>query len=208
LEPLYRCPDVALGAALERDILGSLTAQLRVWRPRFATRIRADVSAALRPLLIELEARAAGARGDAVFPTSEGLVRVAPGAIVDTPVVSSDGVIQMNEAGRARRLASAATMRSGTRDLEAEHRDAIRRAASRYDAAGAPINLTYTSLENVLRRVKATRLHATEDETAQFALAVLVVPYPNDIFSVWVYALLLTPLAASGAAREDGKSER
>ncbi len=196
--PIYRCPDVALGAALERDILGSLTAQLRVWRPRFATRIRADVSAALRPLLLELEARAAGSRGSAIFPVAEGLVRVAPGAVVDTPAVNADGTIQTNELARTRRLAAVAVATTGARDLEAEHRAAIRRAAARYEPAGAPINLTYTSLENVLRRVKATRLHATEDETAQFALAVLVVPYPNDLFSVWVYPVVLTPTQGKG----------
>ncbi len=36
-------------------------------------------------------------------------------------------------------------------------------------------------------------IHAIESETVQFVLCVLVYPYPNDIFSVWVYVMSLTP---------------
>ena len=200
--PFYRVPDISLCGALERDILGSLANQLRAWRPRFTTRIRNDVSSVLRPLLLELEARKCGYTSvDSVFPSSDGLVRVAPGAVVDSPTIDASGhIILPPHASRVRTLA-ARQLRSdgmGGRDLEAEHASAIKAASNRYTAHGFPLNMTFTSLENVLRRVKATRLHTLEEEIAQFAIAVLVVPYPNDIFSVWVYMISLMPLPASG----------
>jgi hypothetical protein len=216
--PIYRVPDVDMGGALERDLLGSLANQLRAWRPRYTTRIRNDVSAVLRPLLLELEARAAGARGDALFPTSDGLVRVAPGAVVDAPQVNLDGVgpawtagrdalpagyryIELpSAASRARALAEQGTVAGVARNLEAEHQRAIDGAAHGYVAHGFPLQMTFTSLENVLRRVKLTRVHAIEDEAAQFAVAALVVPYPNDIFAVWVYIVTLVRREVEPAA--------
>jgi coiled-coil and C2 domain-containing protein 2A len=87
-------------------------------------------------------------------------------------------------------------------DLEAEHAAAIKAVSSRYVAHGFPLNMTFTSLENVLRRVKATRLHSIEEEIAQFAIAVLVVPYPNDIFSVWIYMVSLMPVPVQGPASQ------
>ena len=200
--PFYRVPDVSLCGALERDILGSLANQLRAWRPRFTTRIRNDVSSVLRPLLLELEARKAGhTSADSVFPSSDGLVRVAPGAVIDTPTIDSDGQILLPPTASRARAMGARQLRGdgmGGRDLEAEHAAAIKTASSRYTAHGFPLNSTFTSLENVLRRVKATRLHTIEEEIAQFAIAVLVVPYPNDIFSVWVYIISLMPLPTTG----------
>ncbi len=41
--------------------------------------------------------------------------------------------------------------------------------------------------------VKATGVHRVEDDAVQFAVAVLAVPYPNDIFSVWTYVVALMP---------------
>ncbi len=36
-------------------------------------------------------------------------------------------------------------------------------------------------------------MHAVEHASVQFVVSTLVYPYPNDVFSVWVYILALVP---------------
>ena len=52
---------------------------------------------------------------------------------------------------------------------------------------GFPINTTFTSLENMWREIKATRVHAVNRSDVEFALAVHIEPYPCAVLSVWVY---------------------
>lgn len=200
---VYRVPDTKLASALESEVTGALTAALRAWRPRYVTRIRGDVSSALRPLLLELEARAAGVSGSAVLPASDGLLQVSPGGIVAPVSISSSGAVILPAPTRpgdrgamglpASALAAAA---AGARDLAAEHTIMLDRLASRYRPFGFPLQLSFTDIDAVLGAVKATGIHRVEDEAVQYALAVAVVPYPNDIFSVWVYAVALMPAQA------------
>jgi hypothetical protein len=185
-QPLYRAPDVGLAAGLEREISGALTAALRAWRPRYITRLRVDVAVALRPLLLELEARAAGAAGAAVLAAAEGLVRVSPGGAVEPVGVTDGGELLVRGGGGG-------GGGGGARDLTAEHTAVLAKVAARYTAYGAPLHCTFKQLQDVVEMVRATGLHRVEDEAAQFAVAVAVVPYPCDIFSVWVYALTLVP---------------
>jgi hypothetical protein len=56
-----------------------------------------------------------------------------------------------------------------------------------YDVLGFPLNTTFTSLERVFDLVFNTGFHKKDDAGLEFALAVRVFPYPNKIFSVWVY---------------------
>jgi len=202
--PLYRAPDVATAAGLEREISGALTAALRAWRPRFITRLRVDVAVALRPLLLELEARAAGSAGPAVLAAAEGLVSVAPGGLAELVGVGADGALLLpggggggggggSSGGGARAGASGAGAGGLPRDLAAEHTALLAKVAARYTAYGAPLHCTFKQLQDVVEMVRATGLHRVEDESAQFAVAVAVVPYPCDVFSVWVYALTLLP---------------
>ena len=48
--------------------------------------------------------------------------------------------------------------------------------------------------------LRTTGLHRVEDEGAQYALAVAVLPYASDVLSVWVYAATLLPALQHGAA--------
>jgi hypothetical protein len=64
---------------------------------------------------------------------------------------------------------------------------------SRYRAVGCPRNVAFTGLAQVLAALAATGLHEIEDESAQFAVGVAVVPFPNDVFSVWLYPVVLLP---------------
>ena len=190
----YRLPDTRLAAALEREISGALIASIRAWRPRYITRVRMDVSAALRPMLLELEARAAGSSGATVLPASEGLMQVVPGLGVGAVTVAPNGTITMPSAAALATRPGARMLTPGAaRDLAGEHAATLTRLASRYTAYGFPLHCTFTDLEAVIAAVKATGVHRIEDEAAPFAVACVVVPYANDVFSVWVYVIALLP---------------
>jgi hypothetical protein len=42
--------------------------------------------------------------------------------------------------------------------------------------------------------LRTTGIHRLEDEGVQYALAVAVLPYAADVFSVWIYAATLLPV--------------
>lgn len=56
---------------------------------------------------------------------------------------------------------------------------------------GFPINMAYTDMEAVTEAVKATGVHCNESENVEFAVAVYIHPYPNDVLSVWIYVASL-----------------
>ena len=56
---------------------------------------------------------------------------------------------------------------------------------------GFPIHMSYNSAEEILEKVKSTGIHFCEDERVEFARAVYIHPYPNEIISVWIYVATL-----------------
>ena len=52
---------------------------------------------------------------------------------------------------------------------------------------GFPLNKSFTEVKDIVELVKSTKVHDNYNKKAQFALAVLVVPYANNVCSVWVY---------------------
>ena len=60
--------------------------------------------------------------------------------------------------------------------------------------------LLLSSPAAVVELLRTTGLHRVEDEGAQYALAVAVLPYASDVLSVWVYAATLLPALQHGAA--------
>lgn len=58
---------------------------------------------------------------------------------------------------------------------------------------GFPINLAYSGEKAVIERVRATGIHAYENQNVEFAVAVHIHPYPNDILSVWIFIASLVP---------------
>jgi len=189
--PVYRAPDVRLAAVLESEIASNLTAQLRSWRSRFVTRIRGDLTAHLRSMLWELEARACGTDGMTSLLSSEGAVTVGggPGSY---GMRSSMGTIAGGAAPGAANAAGA------VRDLASDHQAALERLAARYKFQGFPLHATFTDMAAISTMVHATGIHRLDDGRAQYGLAVVVVPYPCGVFSVWVYVLALLPTGGYG----------
>jgi len=59
-----------------------------------------------------------------------------------------------------------------------------------------PINFPFTEIGDIVHRIKATGTHETSNPDAQFALAVAIFPYTNNVLSVWVYFAMLAPKTA------------
>ncbi|XP_050815260.1 protein CC2D2B [Gopherus flavomarginatus] len=60
-----------------------------------------------------------------------------------------------------------------------------------YWVTGYPIQMPYTDLPSVSEAVYQTGIHSSEIPNTEFALAVYIHPYPNNILSVWIYLVSL-----------------
>uniref|UniRef100_A0A2K6A2U9 Coiled-coil and C2 domain containing 2B n=1 Tax=Mandrillus leucophaeus TaxID=9568 RepID=A0A2K6A2U9_MANLE len=58
---------------------------------------------------------------------------------------------------------------------------------------GFPIQMPYTDVRSIIDAVYQTGIHSAEFPQTEFALAVYIHPYPNNILSVWVYLASLVP---------------
>lgn len=71
--------------------------------------------------------------------------------------------------------------------VDMTHLEALKETVATSQIFGFPLNMTFTEVDAVLRAVKNTDIHNMIAENVQYALAVLVVPYSNNVCSVWVY---------------------
>ncbi|PFX22562.1 Coiled-coil and C2 domain-containing protein 2A [Stylophora pistillata] len=56
-----------------------------------------------------------------------------------------------------------------------------------YKLSGFPINMSFTDMPPVSEAVFSTGVHSLEDPDVEFALAVHIHPYPQGVFSLWIY---------------------
>jgi len=56
-----------------------------------------------------------------------------------------------------------------------------------FQISGFPLHLPFSELRPVIEAVYSTGVHSVEASKVEFALAVYVHPYPNNVLSVWVY---------------------
>ncbi|GBG28149.1 Coiled-coil and C2 domain-containing protein 2A [Hondaea fermentalgiana] len=75
----------------------------------------------------------------------------------------------------------------GMSALVQEHLEGLRETMSNNSIFGFPLNMTFTEMDAILRAVRNSDIHNTTLDNTTFALAVLVVPYTNKVFSVWIY---------------------
>ncbi|KAG7277509.1 hypothetical protein CRUP_030671 [Coryphaenoides rupestris] len=76
---------------------------------------------------------------------------------------------------------------SGARDMAEEHRLELQSLLGDYRISGFPLHLPFSELRPVIEAVYSTGVHSVEASKVEFALAVYVHPYPNNVLSVWVY---------------------
>lgn len=76
-------------------------------------------------------------------------------------------------------------------DLDTAYTD-VKKLENVYRIRGFPLNFPYTDIDTAVEILFNTDVHSNEDTAAEFALAVYVHPFVNNIFSVWVYVASLT----------------
>lgn len=69
----------------------------------------------------------------------------------------------------------------------AEHLNEMEHQWGSYKVSGFPINLPFTELSNIVEFVYATGVHNNDASNIEFALAVYIHAYPNNVLSVWIY---------------------
>ncbi|KAM5271809.1 protein CC2D2B [Ctenodactylus gundi] len=80
----------------------------------------------------------------------------------------------------------------GTRSsVSPEGESEFERLLQFYWVTGFPIQMPYTDVQSVIDAVYQTGIHSSEFPQTEFALAVYIHPYPNNILSVWVYLVSL-----------------
>ncbi|XP_076840623.1 coiled-coil and C2 domain-containing protein 2A isoform X3 [Brachyhypopomus gauderio] len=80
---------------------------------------------------------------------------------------------------------------SGGREVAEEHRLELQSLLGDYRISGFPLHLPFSEIQPIVEAVHSTGVHKVEAPSVEFALAVYVHPYPNNVLSVWVYVASL-----------------
>lgn len=56
-----------------------------------------------------------------------------------------------------------------------------------FQISGFPLHLPFSEIRSIVDAVHSTGVHNVQTPSVEFALAVYVHPYPNNVLSVWVY---------------------
>ncbi|XP_045536321.1 protein CC2D2B [Papilio machaon] len=79
-----------------------------------------------------------------------------------------------------------------TTDRRPEPGHRLKQLMATYKIFGFPLNMHYINAKSVLANVKATSVHVNDDPNVEFALAVQIYAYPNNVISLWVYLASIT----------------
>ncbi|XP_048518137.1 coiled-coil and C2 domain-containing protein 2A [Dendroctonus ponderosae] len=71
----------------------------------------------------------------------------------------------------------------------------LSKAIGAYQINGAVLNVPFTSLQALVRRVKALNLHIQSPDVAEFGLSVMVQIYPGRVLSVWLFIGRITDIS-------------
>ncbi|KAL7396300.1 hypothetical protein ABVT39_003795 [Epinephelus coioides] len=73
------------------------------------------------------------------------------------------------------------------RDMAEGHRHELQSLLGDNRISGFPLNLPFSEIRPIIEAVYSTGVHNVHASNVEFALAVYVHPYPNNVLSVWVY---------------------
>ncbi|XP_045906142.1 coiled-coil and C2 domain-containing protein 2A isoform X2 [Micropterus dolomieu] len=76
---------------------------------------------------------------------------------------------------------------SGGRDVAEGHRHELQSLLGDNRISGFPLHLPFSEIRPIIEAVYSTGVHDVQASNVEFALAVYVHPYPNNVLSVWVY---------------------
>ena len=92
---------------------------------------------------------------------------------------------------------STALTQVATIDLSCQQQsecDVVVQIQQSYEMLGFPLNANFSTMDRIVEMVFNTGLHRAEDPRVEFAVAVHVHPYCNQINSVWVYVAAIRSL--------------
>ncbi|XP_068599686.1 coiled-coil and C2 domain-containing protein 2A [Brachionichthys hirsutus] len=72
------------------------------------------------------------------------------------------------------------------------HRHELQSLLGNYRISGFPLHLPFSEIRPIIEAVHSTGVHNVQASNVEFALAVYVHPYPNNVLSVWLYLASLT----------------
>ncbi|XP_076582587.1 coiled-coil and C2 domain-containing protein 2A isoform X3 [Chaetodon auriga] len=81
---------------------------------------------------------------------------------------------------------------SGGRDVTEGHRHELQSLLGDNRISGFPLHLPFSEIRPIIEAVYSTGVHNVQASNVEFALAVYVHAYPNNVLSVWVYLASLT----------------
>ncbi|KAG7228889.1 hypothetical protein INR49_008667 [Caranx melampygus] len=76
---------------------------------------------------------------------------------------------------------------SGGRDVAEGHRHELQNLLGDNRISGFPLHFPFSEIQPIIEAVYSTGVHNIHASNVEFALAVYVHPYPNNVLSVWVY---------------------
>uniref|UniRef100_A0A8C4EJ13 Coiled-coil and C2 domain containing 2A n=1 Tax=Dicentrarchus labrax TaxID=13489 RepID=A0A8C4EJ13_DICLA len=76
---------------------------------------------------------------------------------------------------------------SGGRDMAEGHRHELQSLLGDNRISGFPLHMPFSEIRPIIEAVYSTGVHHVQASNVEFALAVYVHPYPNNVLSVWVY---------------------
>ncbi|XP_050194356.1 coiled-coil and C2 domain-containing protein 2A isoform X1 [Myiozetetes cayanensis] len=77
------------------------------------------------------------------------------------------------------------------KDVEDDHQAELQKQLGDYRVSGFPIHMPYSEVRPLIEAVHSTGVHSIDVSNVEFALAVYVHPYPQNVLSVWIYVASL-----------------
>ncbi|XP_068174546.1 coiled-coil and C2 domain-containing protein 2A isoform X2 [Antennarius striatus] len=75
----------------------------------------------------------------------------------------------------------------GENDMAEVHHAELQSLLGDYRISGFPLHLPFSEIRPIIEAVHSTGVHLVQASNVEFALAVYVHPYPNNVLSVWLY---------------------
>ncbi|XP_072192198.1 coiled-coil and C2 domain-containing protein 2A isoform X2 [Excalfactoria chinensis] len=77
------------------------------------------------------------------------------------------------------------------KDVEDDHQAELQKQLGDYRVSGFPIHMPFSEVRPLIEAVRSTGVHTIDVPSVEFALAVYVHPYPQNVLSTWIYVASL-----------------
>ncbi|KAM6346296.1 coiled-coil and C2 domain-containing protein 2A isoform 2-T2 [Podargus strigoides] len=78
------------------------------------------------------------------------------------------------------------------KDVEDDHQAELQKQLGDYRVSGFPIHMPFSEVRPLIEAVHSTGVHTIDVSNVEFALAVYIHAYPQNVLSVWIYVASLT----------------